>query len=890
MALLAGGACIGTGRIERTVGRVIADASAAPFDLSTVGAPAELFSWTFERPGALDEWQLVNADRVARIEDGGLVIESSGNDPQIVRATDLNADSIETLEFLISGPVEGNLRVYWARTGEEFSEERAVTAPRYGSADADASADLHTVRLPINQHFNWHGQVRFLRIDPTDHPGERVRIVGIRGYGLVAQPDRIRAAAGKAWGVTLADDHRPALLAGFDEPIERSVMVPSGGMLRFAYGVKCVHSGAAPRTPAHLQILATTPGEAARPVFDRVIDAGTGVNAAPYGGWRDGEAQLPAGDRVLLTFRVDPASQVDVACLAAWANPVVVARSSAPPPPNVIVISIDTLRSDRISLYGSRPGLTPEVDAWARRRGVAFPNTIVAAPWTLPSHVSMLTGLDALTHGVNHDQSAPAQLRFLAERLRAADYSTVAFTGGGYLDPRFGVAQGFDRFIGWSGNLAGEDELVSNMDRFLDWLRSSTTRPFFAFFHTYEVHEPYLPRQPYFEDTYSGSVADRAGDVGRALREPPGDALEPPFDWRPAWQSEPDAPTTPEFLDLLNALYDSGVSYTDAAIGRLLRELENLGLEDDTIVILTSDHGETLGEEGNVGHGYLSNDNLVVPLIIAAPGVGGGSVNPERVRSIDIVPTILELTGVEADGMDGASLVPLLDGRPFVSEDAWSYSSSWGVSLRLTDATEYIFDPTPWYPRHGRERAYELLPGEPETRAPAAAGTPDTTLRRRVVDRLQAMPGLDVRFTNRGDQPFSGALHQADRPLNPLKIKTPQLPLPCDCLRWGADGSVQFTVPAGTSYSIRLQGIHPDDLVFEGTLDGRGFDAHISPYEIQSVHSLSLTGPGAQFVDGGLSGDIGISVDRTSLQGVDSASTPTDPELLRRLRALGYLR
>jgi len=898
LSLLCCTACSGAGGVEQPVAYVIPDATVPAFDLSSVGVPVEPFSWTFEDPDSLAEWQLVNTDRAGHIDAGALVVESSGNDPQMIRATDFDADRVMRIEFRVHAGDGENLKVYWARAREEFSELRAAVVPEGGGVVTDGG--VRTLILPVSNHFEWRGRIRRLRIDPTHRPGESVRIAGIRARGFAPDADRILAAAGSARIVALHDDHRPALLAEVDAPLHRIVSAPRGGSLRFAYGLKCIQSAPPAQGRLRFEILANTPGGEAQSIFRRIIDAGPEADVTSHGGWRDGDAAIPAHEEVSLTFRVSSSNQqvarengpirsadssAGVPCLAAWANPVVVAAPSDPAPFNVLLISIDTLRSDRISLYGNRHGLTPEIDAWARRRGTTFPNAIAAAPWTLPSHTSMFTGLDALSHGVNHGQPAPPHLHLLAERLRAAAYSTVAFTGGGYLDPRFGLAQGFDRFVTWTRDLAGEAELASNTERLVEWLRSSSTRPFFALFHTYEVHEPYRGRQPHFDELYSGPVAERIDEVARVPDGLEGDGV------RLAWSSNPDAPADAELVELVNALYDSGVAHADAQIGRVLRELERLQLADDTIVILTSDHGETLGEEGFIGHARMSNETLVVPLIVAVPGLGGGSVHIDRVRSVDIVPTVLELIGLPFGGLDGDSLVPLLEGNPKPVATTWSYSARWGVAVRTPDDFEYVFDPVSWRPPGTQELFYRLISGAPDVRAPRARAAGDAVIREEVVDRLEAMPGLVVRFSNDRDRAFSVTLRLDGPLLSPLKVKTPRLPLPCDCLRWGPDRSLHVTVPPGTSFAIRLHGMGADELVVAGSTDTGRFEARFTPAEIDSQRSLSIGAPDARFVDGPLVGDAGVTLNRTGpTPGPAGTTIPVDPTLLRRLRALGYLR
>ncbi len=162
----------------------------------------------------------------------------------------------------------------------------------------------------------------------------------------------------------------------------------------------------------------------------------------------------------------------------------------ARPRPNIVLISVDTLRADRLSQATS-----PRIEAWAERRAVAFHNTVAQAPWTLPSHASMLTGSGALRHGVNHSyQVAPEELTTVAERLHAAGYTTAGIAGGAWLDPQYGLAQGIERYRGWSSEQRGDEELEAHAPLAARWL-DELQEPFFFFLHTFDVHDFNAPHR-----------------------------------------------------------------------------------------------------------------------------------------------------------------------------------------------------------------------------------------------------------------------------------------------------------------------------------------------------------------------------------------------------------
>ncbi len=292
-------------------------------------------------------------------------------------------------------------------------------------------------------------------------------------------------------------------------------------------------------------------------------------------------------------------------------------------PNNVLLITVDTLRADRLGCYGSRDVATPNIDRLASG-GVLFSRAFAHTPLTLPSHANILLGTTPLKHGVhnNVDFIVREEETTLAEHLNAAGYTTAAFVGGFPLDSRFGLAQGFDVYdddfkpAGASRLAPGERRAEEVIGRALAWIRK-TRRPWFVWVHLYDPHVPY---------------------------DPP-----PPF--RTEYRSRP---------------YDGEVAYTDMALGPLLAEVDRYPARARTVVLFTSDHGESLGEHGEKTHGLFAyNSTLWVPLILRVPGLKIGRID-QPAGHTDIFPTVTEALGMGApDGLQGVSLLPVMNGRPF---------------------------------------------------------------------------------------------------------------------------------------------------------------------------------------------------------------------------------
>lgn len=285
--------------------------------------------------------------------------------------------------------------------------------------------------------------------------------------------------------------------------------------------------------------------------------------------------------------------------------------------PNVLLISLDTTRADRIGCYGHAHAKTPAIDELAAG-GVRYANAFTHVPLTLPSHASLLTGLYPPSTGLHSNGvgALPSDVETLAERFQAAGYATGAFVGAYVLDSAFGLDRGFDRYDDLLSGPEGSNDLYQERrgdrvcDAALTWLAaSSDERPFFAWVHFFDPHYPYAP---------------------------------------------PD-----EYVDKFDDPYDGEIAFTDAQIQRLLGWLVEKKVRDNTMVVLVGDHGEAFGEHGEVEHGlYLYQPTLHVPLITAWPGVlPMGRVVESPARLADIAPTILELVGLDAiEGQQGSPL------------------------------------------------------------------------------------------------------------------------------------------------------------------------------------------------------------------------------------------
>ena len=315
--------------------------------------------------------------------------------------------------------------------------------------------------------------------------------------------------------------------------------------------------------------------------------------------------------------------------------------------PDVLLISIDTLRADRLSCYGHDRPTSPNLDRIAAR-GLRFANAIAPSIHTAPSHMSMFTGLDPVTHGVRNYSpsldfvnSLNREVSSLPEHLQAAGYRTACFTDHGNLMPQMGFGRG------WDDSHVRLEPLAKKVSGALRWLgRAPADEPVFVFFHTYETHAPYIPPERVhgtFADTaYEGPLRSRY-EALRAAPEPVRHAAARDFLKASDGFRE-------EERQFLTDLYDECVLHADEQIGKLWRRWREIRGGRETLLVILSDHGESLGERGRYGHHAGTSRELVhVPLLMSGPGIPIG-VREEPVAMAGLAATLLEALGLQDPG------------------------------------------------------------------------------------------------------------------------------------------------------------------------------------------------------------------------------------------------
>ena len=394
------------------------------------------------------------------------------------------------------------------------------------------------------------------------------------------------------------------------------------------------------------------------------------LETGPTWGWRELESTLPrpAPEKLSLRLSGDAVSE------ALWGQPL--ATCPAPtdslldtttPATNVILVSLDTLRADRLGVYGNRRNLTPNLDRLAHE-GALFEQVWAPFPNTLAAHASLFTGLTPSQHGLlpGEDARIPQNTSTLARAFTEQGYRTVAFTENAFVSSAYGFDVGFDSYD--NGPEVTENDLFPGagsvtFGKAANWLKQRPPGPFFMFVHTYEVHAPYAPAldertqllllrlspsyEGKFEQTYH-PLAELAHNTRKIT-------------------------LAPRDLTRIEALYDAETWTVDRQLGGLLDTLNDLGLADSTLLVITSDHGDEFSEHGYMGHGEtLYTQALQVPLIFRLPGrVPAGLRVSAPVGLADVGPTVASLLGMPPPfaNTPARDLTPLIE-NPLVETSA----------------------------------------------------------------------------------------------------------------------------------------------------------------------------------------------------------------------------
>ncbi|MFN0245187.1 MAG: sulfatase [Planctomycetota bacterium] len=356
------------------------------------------------------------------------------------------------------------------------------------------------------------------------------------------------------------------------------------------------------------------------------------------------------------------------------------AAPTASRPPNVLLVSIDTLRADHLGCYGYPRATSPSIDALAAR-GVTFERAYSHSSKTAISHMSIMTGLLPESHGVEQWKRGNVHrlsdaIPTMATLLQQRGYRTAGIADGGNVSGKLGFDQGMDEYR-QIGDVA--DTFAAAGDWIEASVRADTRKPFFLFVHTYEVHDPYTPRVPFqamfTAPDYDGAIIGSESELQEKVGGAKWQQLHNLF-WKLVKKDEP------ADVQHLKDLYDGSIRLTDEHIGKLFARLDTLGVTGDTLIVILSDHGEEFLEHTQFGHEQIYDELLHVPFVAAFPASSSAQWRGRRVkplvRMIDVLPTVLDVVGIATPThVQGRSLVPLIDSDGGGGAPPEEVASSW---------------------------------------------------------------------------------------------------------------------------------------------------------------------------------------------------------------------
>lgn len=507
-------------------------------------------------------------------------------------------------------------------------------------------------------------------------------------------------ACGEDSAVVLGDGG--TLTPGFPSELTFRVKLPEEPFL--AFSVTVLTSKEVGRGSVRFSVRLSDEGRETT-VYGEIVRARGGQDSEPrrvnLAAWR--------GKEVTLTLAAEPAHPEAVGAWVdevsvAWGEPRVENRPLPPAlaQPSIVLILVDTLRRDYLGFHGFQGPISPNLD-WLAKESVVFEDAITQAPWTKPSIASLFTSLHPGTHGLDNHEGLfgprqnealttgvlPAEAVTLAEALSAAGYRTAAFVANPWIHGRYGFDQGFDSY-------EVIETLPDILERARGFLREDGGRPFFLYLHFMDVHGPYdAPEADFDAMGTSPSLEAREGPP-EGLRKLPSYLAGIPWFGDEEFRARNFGEVIAFRLSrshTVRARYAANVLDFDRRIAPFLNEVRSSELNEKTVLVLTSDHGEELLEHGGWDHGFnLYEHQIRVPLVIRAPGArGAGERVSRRANLVDVMPTLLALVKVTApEGVEGEDL--------FASEkvDAISFASATkhreGVHALRTDRYKLLFD------------------------------------------------------------------------------------------------------------------------------------------------------------------------------------------------------
>jgi len=703
-----------------------------------------LMELDFEDKSELDNLKLVGSAASATVSAGTLHLEIKDVHSFLVIPLHRGAEeaNLFSIRFRMVDSPEGKAfpKLYWTTPSEpNGSEENALT-----TAQSPTKA-FSVIHFPLCQSLGWKGRIDLLRFHPSVIPG-RFEIDSIRIsranypaiHCLTTGNPRVNEA-------TIGSDTRPATLCPAPRRLTQRLVPGPSTFLKFAFAVHPYHwTSLKDEVEARILLKRTFSDEI---LFSETLDP---AKRQEDRRWVEGKIDLSrfAGKRIDLVFSV---TSGDPEPWAIWSCPRLVHtdpkdRASKP---NLVLVSVDTLRADHLGTYGYRRATSPCLDQMAED-GTLFEKVLSQASWTLPSHMSLFTSLYPAQHEVHtpNDRKDPST-RSVVEAFKNAGYHTIGITEGGFTSHRWGLSQGFDSYFEFTHPPNQTSRVVDRAKKVLSQTKDEAV---FLFLHTFETHDYWK-----WEELSEKALAVLPSFLPRdaeACELPAHELLR---------RLQADATGAKEFDEAegkwLLAMYDARIASADQALGRLREMVDCCG---DTILAVTSDHGEEFEEHGGRHHGNSHHRELLhVPLILYGPGVERGLRRKELTRLVDVLPLLSKMAQAPIPWtISGA--VPNQDREPEMSAAQTTFPLMNPAHNSLTRGSwRYIYN-------HDRDREYLYRwDKDPLEQTDLSQDRPEEikAFRRQLVRAVCASEGyhlllfgdtsLDVWVTIRSETPFN---------------------------------------------------------------------------------------------------------------------------------------
>ncbi len=642
-------------------------------------------SFEFTTDDDKEGWREAHDIKEAEVQDGMFTMKSTGEDPYIeLNNVNLKAEHITTIQITMKASQGLWAQLYW--TTDEFPMFSEDSSYQF---DIVSDNEHHDYFISIEDSPNWKGTLRRLRLDPTNREShieiDKISLLNlpfIQQLLLTHETENLRNAS-------INNECRKIIPAFPPSKISQKVYIGEDSFFDFGYGVlKNAWGKSGDGVQFYVEAIDNT-GKT-HTLFSACIDP---KHNEEHRRWFDERIDLSVfkGQEIELILETQGSCPINNPLdrkndinfdYAVWSNPVVYYKKDDKP--NIILIVLDTLRADALGCYGYEKKVSPHIDKFAAdSHAVIFNNAFSSSPWTVPSHANLFTSKYLFLDKDYEWKYLPQSETTLAEVLHNNGYTTVAFTGGAWVSYSLGFNKGFEIY---SDTIKfGKIERV--YQNTINWLKTNKDKKFFLFFHTYEVHTPYIRTQ----------LAKNI-DPGRIP-----EICQTNFHNGNLLARDICLTATSSEKKYIRALYDGGVQVADKYLGLLFEKLKELKLFDNTVIIITSDHGEEFWDHYELAatHGYsLYNELLHVPLIIYDPHhTVRKRLISTNVSLIDLFPTILDIAGIRDFNQQtimGESLLPLIKGARRTKANVTfaeikEESSDIQLQSIITDKYKYIY-------------------------------------------------------------------------------------------------------------------------------------------------------------------------------------------------------